>query len=112
MHFLSAAASIRTECHFSSEHSSATHHVVLNNCCLILLYVTWDCWSLLSSLDIVLLQATAGNTATSDMPTQMALVCSRQQAPKPGQEITISYGDKSNEHLLMAYGEHASSPTH
>ena len=73
---------------------------------------TWGFWSLRSSLHVVLLQATAGDTATSDMPTQMALVCSRQQAPKPGKEITISYGDKSNEHLLMAYGEHASSPTH
>lgn len=50
------------------------------------------------------LQVTAGGGASSGMPTQVALVCPRQQAPKPGQEITISYGDKSNEQLLMAYG--------
>lgn len=40
----------------------------------------------------------------SVIPTQMALVCPRQQAPRPGEEITISYGDKSNEQLLMSYG--------
>ena len=39
------------------------------------------------------------------MPTQVALVCPRQQAPAPGQEITIDYGDKSNEQLLLNYGE-------
>ncbi|KAA6422499.1 MAG: hypothetical protein FRX49_07674 [Trebouxia sp. A1-2] len=38
------------------------------------------------------------------MPTQVALVCPRQQAPAPGQEITIDYGDKSNEQLLLNYG--------
>ena len=41
----------------------------------------------------------------SAMPTQVALVCPRQQAPAPGQEITIDYGDKSNEQLLLNYGE-------
>ena len=41
----------------------------------------------------------------SVIPTQMALVCPRQQAPRPGEEITISYGDKSNEQLLMSYGK-------
>ena len=41
----------------------------------------------------------------SAMPTQVALVCPRQQAPSPGQEITIDYGDKSNEQLLLNYGE-------
>ena len=51
------------------------------------------------------MQATAGSRAGSEVPSEIALICSRQQAPKPGQEITISYGDKSNEHLLMAYGE-------
>ena len=45
-----------------------------------------------------------GNGMPALVPTEMALVCPRQQAPKPGQEITISYGDKSNEQLLMAYG--------
>ncbi|KAL0023620.1 hypothetical protein WJX77_008160 [Trebouxia sp. C0004] len=40
----------------------------------------------------------------SAMPTQVALVCPRQQAPSPGQEITIDYGDKSNEQLLLNYG--------
>ena len=44
------------------------------------------------------------------MPTQVALVCPRQQAPTAGQEITIDYGDKSNEQLLLNYGEfHAPS---
>ena len=38
------------------------------------------------------------------VPSEVALVCPRQQAPKPGQEVTISYGDKSNEMLLMSYG--------
>ena len=44
------------------------------------------------------------------VPTEMALVCPRQQAPKPGQEITISYGDKSNEQLLMSYGTYRAVP--
>ena len=38
------------------------------------------------------------------VPTQVALVCPRQQAPRPDQEITIDYGDKSNEQLLLSYG--------
>ena len=38
------------------------------------------------------------------VPTEVALVCPRQQAPKPGQEVTINYGDKGNEMLLMSYG--------
>ena len=42
------------------------------------------------------------------VPTDVALVCPRQQAPKPGQEVTISYGDKSNEGLLMSYGTYLS----
>lgn len=38
------------------------------------------------------------------VPTEVALVCPRQQAPKAGQEVTINYGDKGNEMLLMSYG--------
>lgn len=40
-------------------------------------------------------------------PKQIFLVCGRQQAPAPGQEITIDYGDKPNEQLLLSYGEPA-----
>ena len=45
-----------------------------------------------------------GSGMPTVMPTEVALVCPRQQAPRPGQEVTISYGDKSNEMLLMSYG--------
>lgn len=39
------------------------------------------------------------------VPTEVALVCPRQQAPKPAQEITINYGNYGNEMLLMSYGK-------
>ena len=45
-----------------------------------------------------------GSGTPAVVPTEVALVCPRQQAPKSGQEVTISYGDKSNEMLLMSYG--------
>ena len=45
-----------------------------------------------------------GSGMPTVVPTEVALVCPRQQAPRPGQEVTISYGDKSNEMLLMSYG--------
>ena len=35
----------------------------------------------------------------------MALVTSRKSKLKPGEEITINYGDKGNEELFMQYGE-------
>ena len=34
----------------------------------------------------------------------MALVTSRKSKLKPGEELTINYGDKGNEELLMQYG--------
>lgn len=45
-----------------------------------------------------------GSGMPTVVPTEVALVCLRQQAPKPGQEVTINYGDKGNEMLLMSYG--------
>ena len=47
-----------------------------------------------------------GSGMPTVVPTEVALVCPRQQAPRPGQEVTISYGDKSNEMLLMSYGRY------
>lgn len=34
----------------------------------------------------------------------MSLVCPRAGVPRPGAEVTINYGDKSNEELLFLYG--------
>ena len=50
-----------------------------------------------------------GSGMPAVLPTDVALVCPRQQAPKPGKEVTISYGDKSNEGLLMSYGTYLSA---
>lgn len=43
----------------------------------------------------------AGNGAS---PGAVSLVVQRKAAPAAGQEVTISYGDKSNEELLFLYG--------
>lgn len=37
-------------------------------------------------------------------PSHLQLVCPRNRAPRPGDEMCISYGDKSNEELLFNYG--------
>ncbi|KAL3140376.1 hypothetical protein ABBQ38_004637 [Trebouxia sp. C0009 RCD-2024] len=53
-----------------------------------------------------------GSGMPTVVPTEVALVCPRQQAPKAGQEVTINYGDKGNEMLLMSYGFTQSSNLH
>ncbi|KAK9806362.1 hypothetical protein WJX72_011435 [[Myrmecia] bisecta] len=40
----------------------------------------------------------------STLPSDIALVAPRSHAPKPGQEVTIDYGDKSNEELFLLHG--------
>jgi hypothetical protein len=42
----------------------------------------------------------------SEQPRSISLVSERWRRPRPGEEIRISYGDKSNEELLMLYGMH------
>ncbi|PRW58784.1 ribulose-1,5 bisphosphate carboxylase oxygenase large subunit N- chloroplastic isoform X1 [Chlorella sorokiniana] len=39
-----------------------------------------------------------------EQPDAVSLVCPRRGVPRPGSEITINYGDKSNEELLFLYG--------
>lgn len=39
-----------------------------------------------------------------DMPTCISLVARRRNVPRVGEEVSISYGDKSNEELLLLYG--------
>lgn len=41
----------------------------------------------------------------NEAPSSIAMVARRGARPRLGQEIKISYGDKSNEELLMLYGE-------
>lgn len=36
--------------------------------------------------------------------TSVRLVCDSARLPRPGQEVTIDYGSKSNEELLFLYG--------
>ena len=42
--------------------------------------------------------------APSQAPKEVSLICPRKAVPKPGQEVTISYGAKGNEELLFLYG--------
>ena len=47
-----------------------------------------------------------GGSGGGGAPSAVSLVCPRggRGAPRAGQEVTISYGDKSNEELLFLYG--------
>ena len=39
-----------------------------------------------------------------EIPTCISLVARRRDVPRVGEEVSISYGDKSNEELLLLYG--------
>ena len=46
----------------------------------------------------------SATAAAAAEPRDVALVCPRRAVPRPGAELTINYGDKSNEELLFLYG--------
>lgn len=41
-----------------------------------------------------------------ELPTTISVVARRRDVPRVGEEVNISYGDKSNEELLLLYGTH------
>ncbi|CAL8466595.1 g6131 [Coccomyxa elongata] len=43
-------------------------------------------------------------TGGEEAPTCISLVARRRDVPRVGEEVSISYGDKSNEELLLLYG--------
>jgi hypothetical protein len=45
-----------------------------------------------------------GGGAHTKQPTHIQLVCPRDCKVAPGDEVTINYGDKGNEELLLTHG--------
>ncbi len=42
--------------------------------------------------------------AGEEVPSSISLVARRRDVPRVGEEVSINYGDKSNEELLLLYG--------